>query len=114
MSNDVFAGMQRSEQALREQAKNSGKLTLRKSYDKTDKIQFGLLFVFALLSWILLYIPLIVLIVMMIKRRTTSENVYVVNIVTGEKFYITRTEWKEYKAGKKTDSQQVKSIKDMQ
>lgn len=94
------------EQMKQQAAINSGKLTLQKSETKAD--------IWLLALFLILIFPTfglsIILLFIYLYRRMFSKFVYVKNIATYEKFFVSRQSWKNYKKQSKRSKKEVRKI----
>lgn len=110
MSFDEFGAYQRYEQKKQLQAMHSGKIVLKAKSDK-----FSML---SLIIGFILFIPTfsisMFLSVIATYFHTKKSGVYVENIATGERFYLSKEDWKKYRKKSKENNSKTKSFDDLQ
>ena len=110
---DEFGVFQRKQMMDAAEARNGNKLVLKRDGDKVDTILAISVLVTLFFGWILLYIPMVPLVPISLWRYYKSPKVYVKNIANGEKFYLARADWNQYKADRKASQKHTKSLDDL-
>lgn len=110
---DEFGVFQRKQMMDAAEARNGGKVVLKREGDKVDTILSIALLVTLFFGWIVLYVPMIPLVPISLWRYYKSKMVYVKNIANGNKFYLSRKDWIQYKADRKVDQSHTKTLKDL-
>lgn len=107
MAFDELGALQRMRQLKQQQASNGKKISLERKMDKIDALIIISMFILIVPTW---GIATFFLICFFLWRYQFGKKVYVADIATGEKFYVTRMDWKKYKKDKQKAKKQVRSI----
>ncbi|EAC2258069.1 hypothetical protein G6R42_000771 [Listeria monocytogenes] len=106
MAFDSLAALQRMRQMEQQAAINGKKIVLKRMNDKLDIWLFVLWFVLLIptlgISFVLLFVYLF--------RYFFSKEIYVQDIATYDKFYITRDDWTKYKVNKKMNKKETRKL----
>ncbi len=106
MAFDELAALQRAKQMEQQAAINGGRLTLKRISDKIDII--------LMVGFFILLIPTygvsFLLVLFFWWRYFFGKKIYVKNIATYEKFYISRTDWKKYKKVRRESNTETRKL----
>lgn len=103
---DSLAALQRMRQMEQQAAINGNKLILKRMNDKIDIWLFVL--------WIVLLIPTLgisfILLFIYLFKYFFGKKVYVQDISTYDKFYITKADWKKYRTNNKKKNVETRKL----
>ncbi|ASN69144.1 hypothetical protein 7F23_31 [uncultured Caudovirales phage] len=107
MSFDTIASLQRMEQMQQAEAASGNRLVLRQSNSKLDitilTIGIVLIIPTATITFWLMAIYFAI-------KNSFTKTILVKNVATGEKFRVTKTDFKQYKKDMKNKEREVRSI----
>lgn len=103
---DSFAALQRDAQLKQAQAANNSNVVLVRVVDKLSGWLYGI-------GLVLLVPTLFISSILMIAGLATMyarDKVYVKDVASGEKFWLSKEDWNKYKANKKNRNKNVRSL----
>lgn len=106
MSFDEIGALQRIQQMEQQAAIHSKQLRLKRTFDKIDIWMMILFFVLLPFTFGISAIFYIIVVI----RYFFGKKVYVKDIATHDKYYVSRDDWKEYKAKQKSKNNETRKL----
>lgn len=110
MRTDLFGVAQRQRMMEADEARHSGRTVLKRDCDGFDWGINIAMIISIVFGWLLLYLPLLIVVIVFWIREIARKNIYVKDVATGEKYYITKSDWKQYKKDRKSSNKQTRKL----